>query len=377
MRPLFSYGSLLCGLLLNACAIQGPDNLQGSRLAYNSAIQQSEQRELLLNLVRLRHAEEPEFLAVSGISTQMQFEASMGTGAELSNELTLYSPGMQLRYSESPTITLTPQRDQEFTRQLLAPIAIDVMYLAHREGWRLSTVLQLVVEQLNQLPNPANASPSAQTPFATVSQALEHWQQQGALDIAVEQRLEPVSSELPRSSLGLSDHLAALEAGYQLHYNDRSDAFRIMRPVQHYFLDIHPEARSNASLQNLLVSLGLPQGLTEYEIDPTGERFSRPSPALRVRTRSVLGAMRYLAQSVPTDQPLEGSGSPPLLNITRSARQLPDASISVPYGGDWYSVHSKDRSSRETLSLMIALMRLNLSASGAQHVPVLTLPVAP
>lgn len=377
MRRLFTYGSLLCGLLLNACAIQGPENLRGSRLAYNNAIQQSEQRELLLNLVRLSHAEEPEFLAVSGISTQMQFEASVGTGAELSNEPTRYSPGVQLRYSESPTITLTPQRDKEFTRQLLAPIAIDVMYLAHREGWKISTVLQLVVEQLNQLPNPADAGSSAQMQFVQISQALEHWHQQGALDIAVEQRLEPVSTELPPSSLGLSDHLAALAAGYQLHYNDRNDAFRVMQPVQRYFLDIHPEARSNATLQDFLASIGLPRGLSEYEIDPTGERFSRPSAALRVRTRSVLGAMRHLAQSVPTDKPHEGFGSPALLHITRSTRQPQDASISVPYRDAWYSIHTKDRHSRETLSLMIALMRLNLSASGAQNVPVLTLPVAP
>ena len=65
----------------SGCALRGPALTPTSHLAYNEAVQQSEQRELLLNLVRLRYLEAPEFLAISSISSQMQFDARASLGA--------------------------------------------------------------------------------------------------------------------------------------------------------------------------------------------------------------------------------------------------------------------------------------------------------
>ena len=60
-----------CGLIiLTVGCSMGPNAMRASRLMYNDSLQQTERRELLLNLVRLRYAESPEFLGVSSISTR-------------------------------------------------------------------------------------------------------------------------------------------------------------------------------------------------------------------------------------------------------------------------------------------------------------------
>jgi len=116
---------------VTGCTLRGPDTMRVSRLEYNEAVQISEQRELLLNLVRLRYTDPPEFLAISSISTQMNFEAGASVGGvfgevEESNSAFL-SPGASVGYSESPTITFVPRRDSEFTRQLVAPVELDMV----------------------------------------------------------------------------------------------------------------------------------------------------------------------------------------------------------------------------------------------------------
>lgn len=119
----------LAALHLPACIDYGPDSMRASRRAYNQAIHQSEERELLLNLIRLRYLETPEFLAISGISTQMSLDGVVGLGGSIAKEggerVALATPGVSVGYGERPTITFTPQRDQAFTRQFVAPIEID------------------------------------------------------------------------------------------------------------------------------------------------------------------------------------------------------------------------------------------------------------
>jgi hypothetical protein len=61
--------------VLSACTLRGPTFTPVSHAAYNEAVQEGEQREVLLNIVRLRYLDRPEFLAITSISSQMHFEA--------------------------------------------------------------------------------------------------------------------------------------------------------------------------------------------------------------------------------------------------------------------------------------------------------------
>lgn len=144
-------------ILQSGCAQLGPDAMRVSRLSYNEAVQASDQRELLLNLVRLRYTEAPEFLQISSISTQMNFEASAGIGGEFgeveANNSSFVTPGASVGYSESPTISFVPRRDQEFTRQLVTPVELDSLYLLTSYGWGVDRALLLIAREVNGISN--------------------------------------------------------------------------------------------------------------------------------------------------------------------------------------------------------------------------------
>ena len=54
----------------------GPKQIDVGHLRYNRAIQESFTKELLLNLVRLKYRETPEFVDIGGVAAQYNFEAS-------------------------------------------------------------------------------------------------------------------------------------------------------------------------------------------------------------------------------------------------------------------------------------------------------------
>ena len=73
-------GTLFVGLLFSGCSTFGPQLVQNSHIAYNKAIEQVIQEELLLNIVRRRYYEAPQFVTVSSISTSMSTSAGISGG---------------------------------------------------------------------------------------------------------------------------------------------------------------------------------------------------------------------------------------------------------------------------------------------------------
>ena len=68
----------------------------------------------------------------------MSFQAGASIGGDFGNvensNSAFVSPDIFVGYSETPTITFTPLRNQEFTRQLVAPVELDSLYLLTQYG---------------------------------------------------------------------------------------------------------------------------------------------------------------------------------------------------------------------------------------------------
>lgn len=377
---------------LAACAQIGPDRMRASRLAYNEALQASEQREMLLNLVLLRHADTPEFLGINGISTQMTLEAAVGFGASIGEDggadTSLYAPSGSATYSETPTITFTPQRDQAFSRQLFAPIEIDSVYLLSRYGWGIDLVLRLVAERINgvsnALPQRVDGAPSQSDPavFRDVASRLRRLEAAGLLRVGVEQRSEPVSAPLPADQLGPADIVGAVQAGYRVQRRADDHSYVLLRSAHYYVLEVDPAAQDSEDFRFVAARLGVPGDRPRYDIDPGGSAGVAGAAALRVDTRSVLGVMAYLSAGVAVPDANaapagSGAASPrDLLTIRVADQPVDDAYLAAPYRGHWYFVDNDDVESRRTLALLTSLIRLSIDAGGAQNVPLLTLPVA-
>ncbi len=66
-------GFLILGM--TGCGVFGARVMRNSHAEYNTALQQSEEEQLLANLVRMRYAQSPSFLNIDGITTQLSLSA--------------------------------------------------------------------------------------------------------------------------------------------------------------------------------------------------------------------------------------------------------------------------------------------------------------
>ena len=391
--------TIICLLLvsLTGCAIRGPDAMRTSRLRYNEAMQASEQRELLLNLVRLRYSDAPEFLVVSAITSQMNFEAQASIAGDFGevedNTSAFVSPGASVGYSETPTVTFVPQRDQEFTRQLVAPVELDSLYLLTQYGWGLDRVLRLIVRDLNGLSNtisrqvPSNDQATSLQVYADTVRRLRSLEEAQLISVNVEQREEILTGPIPAENLAPSDLFTAIEAGYRWKFQQDSPSYVLSSIRSHYVLRIDPSAWADADFSVTARMLGLAVEQTTYEIDPGDDRRVDNDMSLRIATRSVLGSMAYLSNAVSVPKVHEEQGLVPnvdaiqatlqdLLMVRVSDTPVEHAFISIPYRGFWFYVDDADLETKRTLGLLTSLIRLTIRAGGAENVPVLTLPVS-
>jgi len=113
-------------MVVSSCTSFGPHRVAPDRFNYNEAIAASTNKQMLLNLVRLRYQDVPVFLVVGSVLTQYVYSgnasinASAGTAADAAADSVGLSAGVL--YIERRTITYNPLTGEDFSRQLLTPI---------------------------------------------------------------------------------------------------------------------------------------------------------------------------------------------------------------------------------------------------------------
>jgi hypothetical protein len=388
---------LALALGLHACTLYGPGVTRSSHLAYNEAVQSSEQHELLLNIVRLRYLDAPEFLAINSISTQLRVEAQASVlsqfGKADGNSVSTVAPGASVGYSESPIVTFTPQQNERFTRQLVAPASLESIYLLTRYGWGMERVLTLAAESINGLSNDVPrediSAPhvNSMRKFQRLCRSLQALDADSLIEMDVSDGWEPLSAPIPARDVDPADLVAAAGEGYRFVTSAGGGSVVLERPTQRYVLRLHANAAGTAHAEELQRLAGLRPGREFYAISPPGMPAGPQDLSLRIRTRSVLGVMAWLSRGVV---------APPLhiehglvarrdelselveqwLVVQHAGAAPPSAWLAVPYRGYWFYIDSRDLNSRRTLGLLSSLIRLEISAGGAQNVPVLTVPLS-
>lgn len=92
--------ALMVACMLTAgCTSFGPSMLGPDRLQYNEVVKTSAEKELMLNIVRLRYTDTPSSLAVSSIAAQFECTRSAGllpfftaAGADVNRSFTMVLP---------------------------------------------------------------------------------------------------------------------------------------------------------------------------------------------------------------------------------------------------------------------------------------------
>lgn len=349
MKPGFlnlAFVALVIGL--SGCATSyGAKTIVPSGYNYNTAIADSKDQQLLLNLVRLRYRDTVVFMNITSVTTQHQY--STGLSAENAIPFRRSGDGVSVitpsaAYSETPTISYAPVTGAEFATNLLSPISAETIVLLANSGWSIERLMTCCVERLGRLSN----APSASGPTPEVLPNNQEFR-----------RLAKLLRRLQTKEQVFVEQVAARDA----------DA-----PETHLTINAPPGADCEELKRLLLTSSCQVQlKLVARGIVADG--------VLLAQTRTVLGTLYNLshAVSVPEGHEVDGLVTESVIEATgteswsaflggqfqvKNSKAEPDgAFVKIQYRDHWFWIDDSDLESKTTFSLVLFLLSLQSAAS--------------
>ena len=356
---------LLCAwAAASGCNAVGPTALRNGRGAYNLALQQSTNEQLLLNLVRMRYCDTPLFFEVASVTTSFDEQVSLGGSASLArvdpNPVNTYTYGItgNVMVAEHPTICYVPMQSERFAKQMLSPVSADALLLLSHSGWSVRRILMLCVQRLNGLQN----APRASGPTPRWAPEYREFQRAAGLMLTLQLR-DALRLEAVTQPNGSSRIMVALESS--------------------------PDTAMDIAEFRKLLRLNPDQ--TSY---PVVEGASASPDVIAIETRSVLAVMHYLSQGVeaPREHIAKGKAAQTrdfktrevfdwhlvLKEVfqVRSQKSRPeDAAVAVNYRNVWFYVDDADLDTKCTFDMLTQLTALQ-AGDIRSATPVLTIPVS-
>jgi hypothetical protein len=349
------------GLVLAGCSSIGPATVSRDRVDYDAAMADSWKDQLVLNIVRVRYADTPQFTDVSSVIESYNVEAALTAGATANffpasppsgaNETGNATAG--ITYGNKPTITYAPLTGAKFQKSLLEPIPPAAIFSFISAGYPADVIIPLTVRALNGVYNHTvddEVRRPSDPAFYPLVEALRRIQLSRAFSMRIEKR-----NGAEELAIGI---FAARET---------------------------PELKKDIEFVQRVLGLKAKKG--EIIID-YGALQQSPDE-LAVLSRSMLEIMQQIAAEieVPADAIAArrtfanakpgsdlGPRDLPLLTIHSGATAPGDAFASVLYRGSWYWVSDHDYASKRAMSSL--LIFFSLAETGVvPSAPVLTIPV--
>lgn len=314
-------------VLACACGSVGPKTLSRDRFDYSTAIGQSWNHELLLNIVRLRYLDMPVFLDVQQILAGYTVEGSASAGWSEADLTKGWSFGGGGRYTDRPTITFRPRAGAVFAKNIMTPIEPRAILYLLQSGYAASFVLPLCIDTMNGLRNGSGTISGASKTdprFARAVELMSMVQGQGGFGMRIKK-----SEEDPRGAILIN----------------------VGRP------DGTPELR--AAVQELNGLLRLDNGLPEYKVFYSSGAGGKDTIAMQ--TRSVLSIMFELACQIeaPPEHVKKGYVVPGVSDsdVTRmlavkSGADPSEAFVKVKYHDNWFWIDNHDLHSKRTFTFL-------------------------
>lgn len=379
-------------VVLSACAFRGPEAVGVQRLGYNTSLQVSEAEELLLNLVRLRYQDGPEFLSVSAISSQLNYRASASVGGDFGNvedsTSAFVAPNLGGELSESPTVTLVPRRDEEFSRQLLSPIPIDSITLLAFSNWGIDRLMLLFAESVNGIEGRSTFAMTGARgdyeAFLAVLRSLRVGEEAGAIRFYTERRRRSVLEVNLDPTSPLETLSAARRTGYDIEVG--VDTVSLYEDSSVIVLHMDDAYLSTDAYASLVSMLGLTPGENAVDLvrSTASEEFNDGRIHIRPRSPAAVLSLLATAVEIPSAHAQTFGLAPNakaldpiqrLLRVRVAAERPQNAWLVVPYRDHYFYLENGDVSSRQTLYVASAFMNLTLTRGDTASIPVVTLPV--
>ena len=397
---------VLLVLWSGASGCVGPNAVRYTRLRYNEVIRDTNDQQLLLNIVRLRYADSPVFIDLPNITSQFEVTGRGnylgGAGNQFRGETNLGFGELSLR--DSPTLSYHPREGREIAKALLTPLSTELFSLVNA-GADLEQLLLMTISDINDLPNAPAATtlvpkvPEDNALYLHGIRLLASLQQREATELAVckNEESEDASDPIPRSAVQGRDLLNAARDGYVYRTRGQGEATLLKREKE-LVLRVFPPYVHSPEMEEVARIFRLTPGLSKYRIksELAGTDRKLPSPlgddTFYLNLRSVLQVMTFLSKGVCVPEEHVRSGVAP---VTRGPDGAPfnwtcvtggnffvhaqkhrprDAEAAVYYRGYWFYIAANDVNSRAVLTILEILFALQES-DGRNVGPLLTLPL--
>jgi len=374
-----------------SCTTIGSQKLVSSHTLYNDAVQLTVTREVLTNIVRSRYSDPMQFIAVSSINAT--FSVSTGGSADvggIGQAGAVGALGGSIGYSDSPTITYTPQSDAGFFKSFFEPfdvsetVAFGLSYRFAKTSAEWQQLgLRFSFASINKASDWMNEKEMAL--YNRRIDALARLIQRGATYQQIPE-WDFDSTALDKVKVTAEDQVEAFKNGLYFIEEDGGEKVRLARYRMVLALHLpHPQAPETTQA---LRELGVTPGRAQYVLRPP--MHATPGEmdpyAIWVTPRSMADVINLATLFVEVPA-AHGDIVPPVLQMAESTSKFPDIRIrsaeqepSFPYRvqhrGYWFYVDDSELESKMFLEAMVAayLSRVGSKQAGDAG-PQVVLPV--
>ena len=413
-RRVSGLAAMLFAVMATGCAeTRGPELVVNSHIEYNKAVSQVLKEELLLNVVRRRYLEAPQFLNISSINSNFTTTAGVGVGASIADigggNLVNSSVDADVTFSDSPTITITPRQGEDIASQLHGPLPVSAVADLVTAGYDVVDVFSILVESVNNVRGPDlryNRFRPGTARWREMLALFRKFFDDGSLVVDRFRWNDPYNAHpYPAASITPEMWITTLSTGARRWKSlDGGETFYFTTHEMAPALWLDPEARETPDGQRLMEILNVQPDVQKkiWTLEPArvaggadlANRPDTPRTALKLRMRSLYNVLNLYAYCVQVPIADEQDGRATDLSSFRAAverggiddfaqrfaikssRRAPDsASQKVRYRGLWFYIDDRDLDSKAGFNAIYDLWQLSIKSPAGQSRPVTTIQV--
>jgi hypothetical protein len=385
----------------------GPKAVRYTRMRYNEVMRDTNDEQLLINIVRLRYADSPVFIDLPNITSQFEVAGRGnylgGYGNQTPRRASLGYGELSLR--DTPTLSYHPREGREIAKALLTPLSGD-LFIVVNAGANLEQLLLFSMSDINDVPNAPLATillprvPDENALYLRGIRLLASLRERDATELAfgTNEETDGSSDPIPKGSVQGRDLLNAAKDGYV--YRAKGEGqLTLLKREKDLMLKIRPAYVHSPEMEEVARIFRLTPGLSMYKIkseltEEANQRLPNPlgSDTMYVNLRSLLQIMTFLSKGVCIPEEHVISGVAPVtpgpdgrpydwtpvtagqFTVHVQKHRPRAAEVAVQYRGYWFYIAPDDVNSRAALAILEIVLALQES-DGRSVGPLLTLPI--
>jgi hypothetical protein len=342
-------------LTLSGCNAVGPASLSAGRGVYNDVLNRTEDEQVLNMIVRLRYGETFGMLSVASVTASIRAAAGIssdiGIGPDENFAGNLVPLGIEGAYEENPTISYIPLNGEQFMVDLLTPLTTAEAFLITRSAPGDQVLLRTLVSRANGLSNSASHSDETSGAFNRVVEITQQLQASRKMSTIAE-----------REEGGLKFAI--------LFYNYSGED----TPLVEEYLRLLGLTAFTANGDDLRIpiraALGRPDGASiNIELRSIYDLIIAAGQAIEIPPD-------HLRRNIVEPMPDSFTDSPTAVRIRSSRSRPSEASVAIPFEGQWFFIDRTDHASKQRYLMLRTLIGLRLQDSSSNlKAPALTIGV--